>query len=150
MRAKQPTPRRTLGGCGPGRPARVPQWPLDDADAYEGPYTAATANDVLVIGNLYDPATPYQEAVTVRDLLPNSALVTADLFGHVSLGASGCTEFLMGQYLLDPTITPTIDGTVCPQEFNPFDLAAAPSDAGLATGLQPELRQQLLAEIGVR
>ncbi len=127
------------------------QWPLDDVDAYEGPWTAATANDVLVIGNLYDPATRYEGANAVRDLLPNSALVTADLPGHVSLGASGCTGFLMGQYLLDPSTAPAIDGAFCPQEFNPFDLAAADgASADPGPGVSAELRQQLLAEIGVR
>ncbi len=127
------------------------QWPLDDADAYEGPYTAATANEVLVTGNLYDPATRYEGAQTVRSLLPDSALVTVDLAGHVSLGASGCAGFVQGQYLLDPSIAPALDGLFCPQEFNPIDVVADDfASAGEDFGIDPQLRNRLLAEIGVR
>lgn len=127
------------------------QWPLDDADAYEGPFTAETANDVLITGNLYDPATRYEGAQALRSLLPNSALVTVDLAGHVSLGASGCAGFVQGQYLLDPGIAPALDGLFCPQEFNPIDLVAGDmAGASEDFGIDPRVRNRLLAEIGVR
>jgi hypothetical protein len=118
------------------------QWPLDDPGRYLGPFDADTANPVLVIGNLYDPATRYEGAQTVRDLLSNSALLTVDVPGHTSLGASACAGFLTGQYLLDPG--DAADG-FCPVEFNPFDLAAETSAS--ATGLFPGLRARLLPEI---
>ena len=38
-------------------------WPGHDPDRYTGPWTAQTANPVLIIGNRFDPATPYQGAV---------------------------------------------------------------------------------------
>ena len=124
------------------------QWPLDDHGRYLGPFTARTANPVLVIGNLYDPATRYQGAQTVRGLLPNSALLTVDVPGHTSLGASACAGFLTGQYLLNPGAAAGIDGEVCPVEFNPFDLVAGASTS--AKGLFPGLRAKLMADIAFR
>jgi pimeloyl-ACP methyl ester carboxylesterase len=124
------------------------QWPLDDRGRYLGPFTARTANPVLVIGNLYDPATRYQGAQTVRGLLPNSALLTVDVPGHTSLGASGCAGFVTGQYLLNPGAAAGIDGEVCPVEFNPFDLVAGASTS--AKGLFPHLRAKLMADIAFR
>ena len=38
------------------------EWPFADADRYTGPFTATTANPLLVIGNDFDPATPYAGA----------------------------------------------------------------------------------------
>ncbi len=107
--------------------ASVPcqNWPFDDADRYAGPFDATTEHPVLVIGSLADPATRYEGAVTVRGLLPNSALVTVGTPGHTSLGTNACAGFLTGQYLLDPEAAPTLDGAFCPNEFNPFDLVAS-------------------------
>jgi pimeloyl-ACP methyl ester carboxylesterase len=121
------------------------QWPLRDRGAYHGPYTTATANPVLVIGNLYDPATRYQGAQTVRSLLPNSALLTVDVAGHTSLGLSLCAGHLTGQYLLDPTTATAVDGTTCPQEFDPFH---PPTTAIGARSSQ--IRTQLLPTIAYR
>jgi pimeloyl-ACP methyl ester carboxylesterase len=123
------------------------QWPLSDPGRYTGPFSAATANPVLVIGNLYDPATRYEGAATVRGLLPNSALVTLDMPGHTSLGLSGCAGFVSGRYLLDPSTAPSADGLVCPAEFNPFDLAAA-GDAAESAGM--EVRARMLRQIAFR
>ena len=67
-----------------------------------------------MIGNLYDPATRYQGAQLVAGLLPDSALLTVDVPGHTSLGASPCAGDLTGAYLLDPAQAATIDGVVCP------------------------------------
>lgn len=122
------------------------QWPLADEDRYSGPFNAATANPVLVIGNLYDPATRYEGAQALRALLPNSALLTVDVPGHTSLGVSGCAGFFTGLYLLDPSQANTIDGLVCPPEFNPFDLAAA----GAAQPASASLRTQVMAQIAFR
>jgi TAP-like protein len=96
---------------------------------------------VLVIGNLYDPATRFEGAVTVAGMLPNSALLTVDVPGHTSLGASACAGELTGSYLIDPSLAPTIDGQVCPQEFDPFEVVIEPA---AATALQRDVRHQLL------
>ncbi|MDH3306550.1 MAG: alpha/beta hydrolase [Acidimicrobiia bacterium] len=122
-------------------------WSSVDGDAYHGPYDADTSNPVLVIGNLYDPATRYEGAQTVRGLLPNSGLLTVDVPGHTSLGLSGCAGFISGQYLLDPSVASAVDGFTCPAEFNPFDLVAE-SDGG--EGFQIGLRARLLPEIAYR
>lgn len=122
------------------------QWPVTDPARYQGPYDAHTANPVLVIGNLYDPATRYEGAQAVRSLLPNSALLTVDMPGHGSLGTSGCAGALMGQYLLDPSAAATIDGVTCPQEFNPFEVAAPAT----ATDRDARMRQELLPLMAYR
>jgi len=70
------------------------EWPGGDSDRYLGPFTAATANPVLVIGNQFDPATRYEGAVTVAGLLPNSRLLTLHGWGHGALGLSECTQAL--------------------------------------------------------
>jgi pimeloyl-ACP methyl ester carboxylesterase len=123
------------------------QWPLTDPGVYRGPYTANTANPVMVIGNLYDPATRYQGAQTVRSLLPNSALLTVDVAGHTSLGLSVCAGKITGQYLLDPSTATAVDGEVCPQEFDPFH-PASPVDAASAGG--NKFRATLLPDIAYR
>jgi hypothetical protein len=117
------------------------QWPFTDNDRFTGTFNHDTSNPVLVIGNLYDPATRYEGAVGVADMLPNSALLTVDVPGHTSLGSSVCAGVLTGSYLLDPSVAASIDGQVCPKEFNPFELAV---EASTTSGLQREVRHQLL------
>lgn len=118
------------------------QWPFKDRDRYEGPFTAVTSNPVLVIGNLYDPATRYEGAQTVRSLLPNSALLTVDTPGHTSLGLNECAGFVTAQYLLDPSFAGVIDGETCPAEFNAFDVVAGPPDAPTSTSeADPDARR---------
>ena len=124
------------------------QWPFEDGDRYMGPFTASTSNPVLVIGNLYDPATRYEGAQLARALLPNSALVTVDTPGHTSLGLSFCAGFITGQYLLDPSVASGFDGTVCPAEFNPFELAIA--RASEALGIAEQVRIEVMEQIAAR
>jgi pimeloyl-ACP methyl ester carboxylesterase len=93
-------------------------WPGSDADRYTGPWNHWTANPVLVVGNLFDPATRYQGAVTAASLLPNSRLLTVHGWGHTSLFLSTCATDAEGQYLVDLTLPPV--GTVCEQDHVPF------------------------------
>ena len=94
-----------------------------------------TANPVLVIGNLYDPATRYEGAVIADHLLGNSALLTVDDPGHTSLGISPfCAGTITGDYLLDPAIAASIDGFTCPSlldatGLNWIDLGAPPPES---------------------
>jgi pimeloyl-ACP methyl ester carboxylesterase len=93
-------------------------WPSADADRYQGPFTRITANPVLVIGNLFDPATRYQGAVTAASLLPNSRLLTVHGWGHTSLFLSHCADAAATRYLVDLTLP--APGTVCDQDHVPF------------------------------
>jgi pimeloyl-ACP methyl ester carboxylesterase len=93
-------------------------WPTSDADRYTGPWDRRTANPVLVIGNLFDPATRYQGAVTAASLLPDSRLLTVHGWGHTSLFISQCADEAQARYLIDLQLPPA--GTVCEQDHVPF------------------------------
>lgn len=94
------------------------KWPGADSDRYTGPFDHATGAPVLVVGNLFDPATRYEGAVTAHALLPNSALLTLHGWGHTSLFLSHCVDTAIARYLVD-VATPA-PGTVCEQDHVPF------------------------------
>lgn len=123
-------------------------WSSFDDDVYKGPYATGTANPVLVIGNLYDPATRYEGAVTANGLLADSVLLTVDEPGHTSLGISGCAGFLTGLYLSDPVgYAAGVGDAFCPSEGNWFDkVAAVAGGDGAGTGF----RTGLLDDIALR
>lgn len=93
-------------------------WPGRDSDRYTGPFTKATHNQVLVIGNRYDPATRYRGAVTLRRLLPKSRLLTLEGWGHTSLTLSSCIDKKVNRYLLVPWL-PSSDAA-CQPDVVPF------------------------------
>jgi pimeloyl-ACP methyl ester carboxylesterase len=94
------------------------EWPGADSDRYVGPFDTATENPVLVVGAKWDPATRYQGAVIAHGLLPNSALLTVDSWGHTSLFTSACADEAIATYLISGT-TPA-PGTVCTQDLVPW------------------------------
>jgi pimeloyl-ACP methyl ester carboxylesterase len=109
-------------------------WPGHDDARYMGPFTAATTSPVLVVGNQFDPATRYEGAVTVSQLLPNSRLLTVHGWGHTSLFLSTCADAATASYLVDLALPPA--GTVCEQDtpvFGPATAAGA-SEAAIAAG----------------
>jgi pimeloyl-ACP methyl ester carboxylesterase len=93
-------------------------WPGHDSSRYLGPFTNYTAHPVLVVGNLSDPATPYQGAQTAARLLPNSRLLTLHAWGHTSLFLSTCATNKISHYLLTSQVP--AKGTVCNQDVVPF------------------------------
>jgi pimeloyl-ACP methyl ester carboxylesterase len=103
-------------------------WSGRATERHTGPWDTWTRNPVLVIGNLYDPATPYRNAVVVDDLLPNSTLLTVDGVGHTSLATSTCATSVTTQYLLTGATPPA--GTVCAQDRAPFDPVPTPAVVG--------------------
>jgi pimeloyl-ACP methyl ester carboxylesterase len=107
-------------------------WPGWDDDHYDGPWDRTTANPVLVVGNRFDPATPYHGAVTVDRLLPRSRLLTLAGWGHTSLFASACVDAYVSSYLLTSRVPPK--GTVCQPDVVPFAEPAATSQAVRAAG----------------
>ena len=113
-------------------------WEGPVAQAYLGPFDHQTANPVLVVGTRFDPATRYESAVFVADLLPNSSLLTLDGWGHTTLFLSACVKEAVSQYFL--TGVPPTNGTVCPQDFAPFDSTASALAAG-------KLRSKALSEV---
>ncbi len=92
-------------------------WPVND-DRYVGPWTAHTANPVLVVGNYFDPATDYDGAVASDRLLGNSRLLSYAGWGHTAYGVSQCATEDVNAYLLTVSLPPK--GTVCPANPNPF------------------------------
>jgi pimeloyl-ACP methyl ester carboxylesterase len=122
-------------------------WPGWDDDHYDGPWNRTTANPVLVVGNLYDPATAYHGAVTVDRLLPRSRLLTLAGWGHTSLGVSACVDAYVSRYFLTTRVPPR--GTVCEPDVVPFaePAAAQAVQAGAASSkaelIPPMLRRML-------
>lgn len=113
-------------------------WPTQPRGRYLGPFTANTSNPVLVVGNFFDPATRYEGAQMVADLLPNSRLVSLNGWGHVSIFLSQCMDQAVSDYLLNGTLPP--EGTVCQQDLIPF-VDFGPS---LAASSTKEARASLL------
>ena len=113
-------------------------WP-DTAgeDRYMGPWTADTSSPVLIVGNHFDPATPYHGAVEASELLPNSRLLTYAGWGHTAFFSAGsfCTDSHVTRYLLTGEL-PEV-GTVCQPEGSPFGPASAatPSTARVGAAL---------------
>ncbi|MGL5850373.1 MAG: alpha/beta hydrolase, partial [Phycicoccus sp.] len=93
-------------------------WTVRDEDSYRGPFTRRTVNPVLVVGNLYDPATNYSGAERAADLLPNSRLLSSDSWGHTAYGTSECVTVAMERYLLTRALPAA--GTRCVGDVQPF------------------------------
>ena len=120
-------------------------WPVTDDDRFAGPFTARTSTPVLVVGNLYDPATPYSGAQAVAAQLPRARLLTLAGWGHTSLGLSTCVDGFVARYLIDQLLPPA--GAVCAPDARPFDTAVqtfgAASEALGPALLPPPLRRAI-------
>jgi pimeloyl-ACP methyl ester carboxylesterase len=94
------------------------RWPAT-ADPYHGPWNRRTANPILVIGNTFDPATPYQDSIAMSHDLARARLLTVAGYGHTEfLNPSSCAERYETRYLLTGALPPA--GTVCHQDKAPF------------------------------
>lgn len=104
-------------------------WPATAGqDSHHGPWTARTAAPVLIVGNYFDPATPYAGAVAAARLLPNSRLLSYAGWGHVAfhLQRNECVDRHVVEYLR--TARPPAPGTVCRPD-PPFPPSPAPEAA---------------------
>ncbi|WP_167761912.1 alpha/beta hydrolase [Blastococcus sp. CT_GayMR19] len=129
-------------------------WPSTAGeDRYLGPWTAQTSSPVLIVGNQFDPATPYHGAVTASELLPNAALLTYGGWGHTAYLSAGnfCVDSHVTRYLLTGELPEA--GTVCPPEGSPFGptsaaaLSTAQVGAAVHASTLPEaVRRALRAE----
>ncbi len=94
-------------------------WQATDADGYFGPWNHPTAHPLLLIGNLYDPATPYQDSLAMEQQLASARLLTVDGYGHTELdNPSSCVQNYQAAYFINGTLPPP--GTVCQQNQQPF------------------------------
>jgi pimeloyl-ACP methyl ester carboxylesterase len=76
--------------------------------------SAATRTKVLVIGNLHDPATPYQGAKDLTATMGNAELLSWNGEGHTSyLQGSSCVDNYVNAYLISQTLPPL--NTTCPK-----------------------------------
>jgi pimeloyl-ACP methyl ester carboxylesterase len=76
--------------------------------------TATSADTVLVIGNLHDPATPYQGAIDLAKTMGDAELLSWDGEGHTSyLEGSSCVDDYVNAYLIHGTLPP--QNTTCPK-----------------------------------
>ena len=95
-------------------------WPTRSADRYTGPWNAATANPILLIGTRFDPTTPLANAQVTERRLGNAVLLTHDGYGHVSQAdPSTCVMQALGRYFTG--LTTPARGTTCPSDHGPFD-----------------------------
>lgn len=94
-------------------------WPSRAADRYTGPWNRPTANPILVIGNTYDPSTPYEGAIAMSRALARARLLTVDGYGHtVFLNPSQCANEYITNYFIKGEL-PRL-GTICKQNDQPF------------------------------
>ena len=88
---------------------------------------------MLVVGSHFEPATRYEGAVLVDQLLPRSALLTVHGWGHTSIFLSQCADAAISRYLLSVATPPR--GTTCQQDVVPFSESAA-ADSSARRNLQ--------------
>ncbi|QXJ21142.1 alpha/beta fold hydrolase [Actinomadura graeca] len=107
-------------------------WKVRDEDAYTGPFNRRTNAPVLFVGNYYDPATNYDDAVSSSRLLPGSRLLSSNSWGHTAYGTSACVTTGVDGYLVNGTLPPA--GKVCVGDVQPFerDTEPAPGTRGPA------------------
>jgi len=78
------------------------------------PTAPQAANTILVVGNLHDPATPYQGAKDLTATLGKARLLTWDGEGHTSfLQGSDCIDQAVTAYLVEGSLPPA--GKTCPR-----------------------------------
>ena len=97
------------------------QWPGSDEDAYHGTFDHELSTPLLILNNTHDPATSLASAQGLRDVSPDSRLVTVNGGGHGVLGSSACATEISSAYLLEQTL-PDEDVT-CDADAGPFGLA---------------------------
>jgi len=83
------------------------QWPVKSQSRYAGPFSAAGAPPILVVGNTGDPDTPYQDSVALASTLRSGHLLTYRGEGHTGLGQSqNCVAEKITAYLTEGVLPP--------------------------------------------
>ncbi len=109
-------------------PCAADAWSARDDDAYRGTFTHRTSAPVLVIGNYWDPITPYAGAQAAANLLPNSRLLSSNSWGHTAYGTSTCVTGAVDRYLLGQQVPAA--NTVCQGDDQPYSRSSASAGAG--------------------
>ncbi len=79
-------------------------WPFE-SDAEPVDFSAPGAPPILVLGTTRDPATPYEQAVQLADLLDSGVLITRDGDGHTAYQSGNeCVTSAVDDYLLNGTV----------------------------------------------
>lgn len=76
-------------------------WPYEATNP-PGQWNIETSAPVLVVGGLFDPATPYTWAVQTVRAVPGAILLTHAGDGHGAAVSSECVRIATGDYLVDP------------------------------------------------
>ena len=71
-------------------------------------FTVPLANGPLVIGTTGDPATPYEQAVSLSKLLSGARLLTFEGEGHTAYGSNECVNETVDRYLSGETLRPSV------------------------------------------
>jgi pimeloyl-ACP methyl ester carboxylesterase len=79
-------------------------WP-EGKSMIELDYSVTLTTGPLVIGTTGDPATPYQQAVSLAKLLSGSTFLTFVGEGHTAYGSSDCVNKHVEEYLLNGYLT---------------------------------------------
>lgn len=89
------------------------QWPYHPAAAL-GPFTGeGLDHDVVIVGTIGDPATPYSWAEKLHEQMAHSVLVTYEGEGHTAYATGGtCISDALDAYLIKGTVPP--EGLRCP------------------------------------
>jgi pimeloyl-ACP methyl ester carboxylesterase len=86
-------------------------WPLQPQEVLED-YAAEGSDPIVVIGTTGDPATPYEWAEGLADVLDAGVLLTYEGEGHTAYGRSNdCVDDAVHTYLIDGTVPQ--DGLTC-------------------------------------
>ena len=75
--------------------------PVEDRDAFTGPWDQTTDAPVLVVGTRFDPATPYGFTQPYADRWPDARVLTVEGWGHTIIGKSACADDAVARYLGD-------------------------------------------------
>ncbi|GLY50834.1 alpha/beta hydrolase [Lentzea sp. NBRC 102530] len=88
------------------------QWPVRSQSRYSGPFSAAGAPPILVVGNTGDPDTPYQDSVALASTLRSGHLLTYRGEGHTGFYRSEkCVGEKIAAYLVERALPSR--GTFC-------------------------------------
>lgn len=86
-------------------------WPAQASQTIED-YSAAGAAPIVVIGTTGDPATPYEWAQNLAEILDSGVLISYEGEGHTAYGRSNsCVDDAVDAYLLEGTVPE--DGLSC-------------------------------------